>query len=255
MRCSMFSGTRPSCCRPFASHGINQLRNSRAWLLAQLVPFVSADRRREASFLCLRDLQVAHGTRDVPQLVRMCAPCFDTDDLASVVAAVRSLPEKTEDDDWPQVQAIAFLANRLHEAGINEPIVTMVEWVFWHKRVLGSLAHWHPTRWIQEFLDRLLTQRPSNWIRSVLQLLPCLTSVQTEAALRACGIAFLLEYNDISWRAVARDLNDSLFDELMDTMIRLPDAGDMFQTGWCAGPIALGNGNSCRSHGGSLPSK
>lgn len=209
--------------------------NIRAQALAQLAPFLSAERRREASLLCLRDIQGMQDTEDIREIVETFADWFVTEDLAEMLRVVRTLGE---DGSWLQLNAIAHLAGRLHEAGMDEPVDEMVKRLFEDGR-WGGLVYLLPESWKRKCAERLLVDDPAEHGHIAAALLPSLPSREREVVLRASTMASLLDERDVDWKQAAGDLSQAMFDDLVDAMIAFPDTGSK----WSGGRLHMYHGN------------
>jgi hypothetical protein len=201
--------------------------NIRARALAQLAPFLSAERRREASLLCLHDIQAMQDVDDIREIVETFADWFVTEDLVEVLQVVRTLGEE---GSWLQLNAVARLAGRLHNAGLDEPVDEMVKQLFEDGR-WGGLVYLLPERWKRQCVEWLLANDPAEHGHIAAALLPVLSSREREVVLRAGTIASLLEEQDIDWGQVASDLSQAMFDDLVDALIDFPDTGGKWSGG------------------------
>jgi hypothetical protein len=199
----------------------------RARAFAQLARFLSAERRQEASLLCLHDVQGMQDADDIREIVETFAGWFAAEDLAEVVRVVRTLGEP---GSWWRLSAIAHLAGRLHEAGIDEPIDDMVHRVFEDGR-WGGLVCLLPDDWRTKCVARLLADAHADHGRIAMALLPALPPREKEVVLRSGKMTSLLEERDIDWNQVAGDLPRAMFDELVDAMIAFPDTGGKWPGG------------------------
>lgn len=199
----------------------------RARAFAQLARFLSAERRREASLLCLHDVQGMQDADDIREIVETFASWFAAEDLADVLRVVRTLGEP---GSWWQLSAIAHLAGRLHEAGVDEPIDDMVHRVSKDGR-WGGLVCLLPEDWRTKCVARLLADAHADHGRIAMALLPALPPREKEAVLRSGMMTSLLEERDVDWKQVAGDLPQTMFDELVDAMIAFPDTGGKWSGG------------------------
>lgn len=204
-------------------------RQIRAQGLAQLAPFLAAERRKEASSLCLHDMQACNGDAVLRMLVAF-GRWFEIEDLPGILERIRFLSEQP----GYFVRAVAHLAERLHAAGMDEPIDIILNLVFQDPHHAASAALL-PADWKDKALERLLRERSPehDWI--AVTLLPHLTSPQREALLRSSYGTTPLAYPHVAWKAIVRDLPTDLFDKLVDQMLGSPDVGHLSSQGASTG--------------------